>query len=408
MPRPLRCNPGGTLSPEETVGREEFIAHLWQVLRGQSVYINDLRRIGKTQIMLAMRAALPLHWHAAHCDLQGFHSADEFVAGLYDLTYAHLDQWAKIKRLGSALVEEARAAEFEKVKLKSSQRTWKTWAQQIFSEVNQSMELETARQTGDTENSSGAKFVFFWDEFPFMLDNIAQREGANQAMEMLDCVRKMEAANPNIRLVLTGSIGLHHVLKELQQKGYHNSPLNRFSHEQPGPLPTAAAIELAHALLLGEQLNCAHMQPVLAQSIARSVGYVGFYIHKLIARLPRERTITRQLVETTLRNEISKLDGDWDLAHYRQRLEKYYGTEAALALCILDAVAGQQPIDFAQIKREVSGQQPELSSDRLKAVLRLLVQDHYLVATEQNCYRYYLDLIRSWWRIERQLEVQLV
>jgi hypothetical protein len=394
--RTLRCNPGGTLSPEETMGRETFITHLWRVLERQSVYINDLRRIGKTQIMLAMRAKPPSHWQSAHCDLEGFHHADEFVSGLYDLTFKHLDAWRKLKRKSTQVIDEARGAEFDGVKLQGSKATWKTQIQNLFAELNESLEH-------NEKTKAGALFVFFWDEFPYMLDNIARRAGAQQAMEILDCVRKLEAANSNIRLVLTGSIGLHHVLKELQQQGYHNSPLNRFSHEQPGPLPPEAAVELAQALLLGEQLNCEGASARHAQLIARSVGYVGFYIHKLIARLPSRAVISTELIETTLRNEIAKLDGDWDLAHYRQRLEKYYGAQAAVALCVLDAVASTQPIGFAQIQRELSGQLTGVSQDQLTAVLRLLVQDHYLISNAGG-YWFYLDLIRAWWRIERQLE----
>ena len=345
--------------------------------------------------MLAMRAKPPANWRTAHSDLQRFHSTEEFVEDVQSVLFKHLSDTKKLKTLGSALADEVRGADLQGLKLMPTSATWKTRIHEIFSDLNESTDAIEPK----------LKFVFFWDEFPFMLDNIARREGADQAMEVLDCVRALEAGNSNIRLVLTGSIGLHHVLKALQAKGYHNSPLNRFSHEQPGPHAPDAATDLAQALLLGERLLCSDRLHANAQLIARSVGYVGFYIHKLISRLPITRIISAELIQATLRREIANVGGDWDLAHYRQRLEKYYGSDAVLALYILDSVAHTQPIGFAQIKREISGQLPELKPQQVASALRLLVQDHYLVLDGQQNYRFYLDLIRAWWQIDRQLEL---
>jgi hypothetical protein len=49
----IRTNPGGQLDPSEILGRDELIQRIWNVLEGRCVYMNDLRRIGKTQIMVA-------------------------------------------------------------------------------------------------------------------------------------------------------------------------------------------------------------------------------------------------------------------------------------------------------------------------------------------------------------------
>jgi hypothetical protein len=43
-PEPMRPNPGGQLAPGNIVGRDKLIAQMWTILRGRSIYMNDLRR----------------------------------------------------------------------------------------------------------------------------------------------------------------------------------------------------------------------------------------------------------------------------------------------------------------------------------------------------------------------------
>ena len=70
--------------------------------------------------------------------------------------------------------------------------------------------------------------LFLWDEVPFMLDNIKKHEGETVAMEVLDTLRALRQtyASRGLRMVITGSIGLHHVINSLKHQGYANSPLN--------------------------------------------------------------------------------------------------------------------------------------------------------------------------------------
>ena len=75
-------------------------------------------------------------------------------------------------------------------------------------------------------DASGTKLLFLWDEVPFMLANIRDREGEQTAMEVLDLLRALRQTHAGLRMVITGSIGLHHVLSSLKDKNYANSPTN--------------------------------------------------------------------------------------------------------------------------------------------------------------------------------------
>ena len=63
-------------SSPRIIGRDAFIAESWSRLERKSLYMNDLRRIGKTRIIRKMHAELPAGWMASFSDLEGTHTAE--------------------------------------------------------------------------------------------------------------------------------------------------------------------------------------------------------------------------------------------------------------------------------------------------------------------------------------------
>jgi len=57
-----------------------------------------------------------------------------------------------------------------------------------------------------------------------MLASIRDRQNEKTAMEVLDFLRALRQTHSGLRMVITGSIGLHHVLSSLRDKNYGNSP----------------------------------------------------------------------------------------------------------------------------------------------------------------------------------------
>lgn len=104
----MKTNPGGQLAPEQIVGRDALIAGMWDILAGRSISMNDLRRIGKTQIMVKMRAELPSGWLAVKCDLGGTHTAAEFATLAYKGSSEVLGRRSKaLRRMGALLGKAA-------------------------------------------------------------------------------------------------------------------------------------------------------------------------------------------------------------------------------------------------------------------------------------------------------------
>lgn len=389
----MKPNPGGQLATENIVGRDDLIADMWGILEGRSIYMNDLRRVGKTMILRKMEANPPSGWLAVKRDLGGCHTAAEFATQAYrDCDHVLTRKQRALRRM-SELLGAVKGAEIAGV-LKLPNGTpapWKEVLTRTFSDLDEQMA------------ESNQHFVFLWDEVPFLLDNVSKREGSPVAMEILDTLRSLSQDYSRVRLVLTGSVGLHHVLTSLRAKGYGNSPLNHMERIAPGPLAPEDATELALNLLRGSKLACSEPE-ACARALAEAVGNVAFYIHKLVSRLPRKKEIDPALIDTTLQKEIAHPDNDWDLLHYRTRLPLYYGSNEALVLHILDAIAAaSEPLALNSIRKALSAQTPFDDTEQLRSLLKLLQQDHYLDRNADGHYAFRFPLIRRWWRFDRSL-----
>jgi hypothetical protein len=389
----MKPNPGGQLAAENIVGRDDLVAQMWDVLEGRSIYMNDLRRVGKTMILRKMDACPAPGWLTVKRDLGGCHTAAEFATQAYRDSDALLGHKKRALRRMKEILGDLKGGEIAGV-LKLPNGTpvpWKDVLTRTFSDLED--ELAATNQ----------RLVFLWDEVPFLLDNVSKRESPAVAMEILDLLRSLSQDYSRIRMVLTGSVGLHHVLTALRVEGYLNSPLNHMERIAPGPLASADAVRLALDLLSGSPLACTDVE-ACAKFLADSVGNVAFYIHKLVSRLPRSKTIDPALIEATLNKEIAHPDNDWDFAHYRTRLRQYYGKDEKLVLLILDAVAGaDEPLSLDALRKHLSTQTRFDDIERLRDLLKLLEQDYYLARPSAGHYTFRFPLIRRWWRFDRSL-----
>ncbi len=390
-------NPGGQLDPAEIIGRDKLIQELWTTLAGRCVYMNDLRRIGKTQIMVKMHAESPEAWVSVKRDLGGAHSAEEFARQAYDDSSLALPDGKQAMRQMGKLLGNAAGTEIAGIlKLPNGLvAPWKEVLERTFCDIDQAMQNKGQK----------TRMVFFWDEVPFLIDNINKRQGPQVAMEVLDSIRALTQTYDRVRVLLTGSIGLHHVLDTLKDSGYSGTPLNRMELVRPGPLSDEHAKQLATKLLQGDGIRVEGGEEKCAAAVAALVGNVAFYIHKLINRLDKDTAHSPASIEAALQNELADPNNDWDLAHYRTRLDEHYGDRVPVAIAILDAVSIHHSRTFDEIRSDVSAQ-AQVDVEQLRKIINLLCKDHYLDVDKNGKHRFYLNVVARWWRISRSLREQ--
>lgn len=376
------------------VGRDEFIRETWERLERKSLYMNDLRRIGKTQIILKMKASPPDTWLTTFSDLEGTHTAEEFAALVYKESANILNRSKKVMRKMSQILGKAAGTEIMGVlKLPDGQTApWKDILRATFDDIVDAL-----------HELPGHRVAFFWDEVPYMLDNIANSQGKTTAMQVLDILRELSQRHTNIRLLLTGSIGIHHVLRSLWADGYKGSPLNHMDHIQPGPLEKKYANSFAESELTRRKLSSKDPN-ICSASLAHLTNNVPFYIEKLVARLPKGMNLTPAVIEKELDEELRSDESDWDLDYYRRRVKSMFPQTEPVVLAILDSISAstENSLSFQEIRSLVSAK-IIIEEENLREHLKLLCMDHYLVRDDVNSYRFYLSLIGRWWKINRNL-----
>ena len=388
----MKINPGGRLDTKDVWGRDAEIARYWNVLDRQGLILSAERRIGKTHIALKMVDECPENYLAFYQDLEGVHTIRELIRATYRAVGPTLAGSGKLKARfakWSTLLPERLGS----IDLPKMENNWQGMLPTLFEDL-----LDVAE---------GQTILVFWDEFPLMLYNMRQREGEGLVIELLDQLRALRQRHAGrIRFLLTGSIGLHLVLRSLRKAGNANQPVNDMYAETVPPMGRAETLDLARALLKEVSVVPADAEAV-AGSIVDQVEGFPYYIHHVVDELDQ---LGKAVSVSDVTAVIDKLlyDGQdpADFGYYVERLSTYYESgERKLALTVLDCLAGEpEPRDFATVANLCRHREASNEDEEIRAVVGLLVADHYLVrlpAPTGAVYGFRWKLVQRWWRGNR-------
>ncbi len=181
----LKANPGGQIDLKEVVvGRDRIIEQIWDTLEQQSIRMNAERRIGKTTIIRKLCAEPRNGWVPIFQDLEKCHTALEFAVAVYREVDQFLSARHRTARRARDLLEAIGGAEVGgaiKFPSFSGDTPWKDILTNSVQDLVHEREKRSDRP------------LFLWDEVPFMLVNIKDRDGEPVAMEVLDtlcCYRR--------------------------------------------------------------------------------------------------------------------------------------------------------------------------------------------------------------------------
>jgi hypothetical protein len=385
----MRTNPGGGLAPAEVVGRDALIADLWDKLERHSVMMTAERRMGKTSVLRKMLAQQPPGVTAFYWDLENIRSPEALVREIFNKVSEDLGNSQKWQGKVQQLLKNWGLGG-EKIAGVSLPKPDLTWQQHL-----QGMVRDLSAQVADRE-----RWLFLFDELPLAIDNIRQDKGASIAMEVLDTLRSIRQDYPQIRMVYTGSIGLHHVVAELRKQGYRNAPTNDLPPVEVEPLAEYDAWRLAQDLLIGENVKTVDLAAV-SQAIASAVDGNAFYIHHCVARLKGiAQPIDVPQVAAMLQAAVRQYDV-WDLGYFVKRIDSYYGDNTKLALLALDELAPESALTIGDWWNRVSIQTPNLDKEAFRSTLNLLEQDHYICRNDAGAYKFRFLLVQRYWHQQR-------
>lgn len=396
------------IDPTRVIGRDRLIERIWRKLETKSLLFTAERRIGKTTVMTKMVAEPKDGFRVVFMELEGVDSAEQFAEVLLNKLLPLLSKTDKAKTGLRAFWEGIGGVEVGGViRVPGNKLGWQATIEKTLERV--------------CDECAGETILLLMDEVPYMLQKIASQEtGNNQktlALTMLDVLRSMRQQKPNLRMIFSGSIGLHHVVSDLRQEKIASEPVNDMPLIEIHSLAEQDGIKLARRLL-GDEAVCLDepLREVVCLQIAKSTDSVPFYIEAVCMYLAdQEEPINSVAVDKAVLSQLTNDHDPWEMEHFRTRLETYYeGTvkvasnetvaNAVIARAVLDHLAvTTDPQSIDQVWSAMTSQFSLTEKNHLIHLLRSLTLDHYLVCNTDKQYAFRFPLIRHWWSLAQGL-----
>jgi len=384
-----------------------LIRRIWRLLDRYSIVFTAERRIGKTTVMQKMRDEPQEGYIVRYLDLEKVDTPLRFVEVLLQVVGECLPKTERARHSAMALWKAIGGTEIGGVvKLpECGKHAWQPCLEKTIACL--------------CEIHPDDKILLLFDELPYMLQKINVKETDaggtdNAALAILDSLRAMRMEHANLRMVYTGSIGLHHVVDSLRAGKYASQPTNEMEVVEIAPLAQADAIELAILLLKEEQILCDSVDDVAA-ALMEATDCVPFYIERLVMHMFDETKVTAEIVQQHVARNMTNDNDPWEMEHFRQRIPIYYPgeldvgdrkmiTHKEIVEKLLDVLAvSGEALSIDAIHGALKARLPVEDRDLVIDLLRKLSQDHYLICDADKHYSYRFPLIRKWWVLARGL-----
>ncbi len=398
---------------KNVVGREKLIEKIWKKLETRSLQFTAERRVGKTTVMTKMAAEPKAGYEVLFMDLEGIDSPTRFVELVINRARPLLSATSKIKKWWDDLRNATGGTEIGGVfKLPDVSKV--SWQDLLTKTLERLCEYQPDR-----------KILLIFDELPYMLQKIASlsesQESRTQALTLLDTLRLIRQKYPNLRMIYAGSVGLHHVVKDLKQDTLASQPVNDMPMVDIRALDHSDAIHLASNLLSDERVDISQEnQQAVLETLVHLTDAVPFYIHAVCSKLGEyDGPIDVQRVEQTVRQQLSSDQDPWEMEHFRKRLAIYYkGTiddvsgrplrNEDIARTILDHIAAvPEPLSIDQVWSVVKSRFQITDRNHIVEMLAALALDHYLDhdldSNDKKRYLFRFPLIQKWWKLAQGL-----
>lgn len=401
----------GTITGDKVVGRLKEIDNIKKLLEGQSVIINDIRRMGKT-LLLQKFAYLSVENDEPN---KAIYFIFQGTTGINSLTDVILNELRSKGRHGWLKVGMHRCQTLYQ-KLAGSKTSVK------YNDVEFSFalpEFETKwdvafraciEDLADRQAEKGETLTLIFDELPIMLWAWIESGKANDAMAFLDLLRNIHYSlkdGSRIRFVFCGSIGMKVVLAKLKREHrYTGEPLNYTTEYHLPPMSNADALFLCECLYLsGFQCEIEREKIAYFNKITEACNSLPYFINAVftICRTEHDSLLSNQTIEKALRAILTDMGSAHDVfKQLDERLTTYYSASQSKVMyeCLNLLSKAQTPLAESELQRQLPFEEHETQT-----ALGTLWQDELLVRTfdesENRQYAFKYSLIKQWWKLNK-------
>jgi hypothetical protein len=381
---------GNYAGPDRCWGRERDIREIADyLLRGTSVLVAGPRRIGKTSIVHSVLAALAPA-RSVFLDVEHLGDPTEMFAALAAAASADAGTWARIRaRFGKRLndtVNRVEAVDFGVLKVDLHAAMSGSWR-------------DDARAVIEALADDDRPVFVAVDELPLLVDRIMKRDPA-EAELLMSTLRALASDYPDVRWLISGSIGLDAVLHRAGLTGLITH-LRSYVVDGWDEDTTTTAVE---ALAAWNRLD---LGPGAARAVFARLGLgVPYHVQLLMDEVRRDAVrrdrrvsagdVIRVYESPRMTSALSA-----HLLHLESRLGKVLGEGDALRLAqellTQAAVAGGVTTNDAASLAAETVEDDASRATTLREVLEILEHDAY-VARDESGWRFRSRLVAEWWK----------
>ncbi len=390
----MKPNPGGIITGEAIIDREQTIEKIWLALEKQSVVLTSERRVGKTSVLRKMQDNPKNGWNPVLYMVEGKWHPIEFVEGLYELLLENNiigDKFHKLKKFYTKYVGGEQIGSW---KLPAIKENWKSLLDSIIEDIV----------------DADKNILIMFDELPLMVSHFLQNSecGAKVSMEFLDTVRALRnkfEATKKIAFIFCGSVGIHLIIKDLKKNyGYNSDPINNMRIISLSGMDNKGAYQLCAKLSEDEKFKFDKKDDIF-KYISQRTDNLPFYIQWVFALIHdfKKHEINKQVVDELITYLFNDPDDMGFFNHNIDRIKTYYDEGMQdLALLILDNICHLKGFIKEEDILNIVKTYKEIDDEKIKEVINLLWSDHYLERKiNERTYRFKYSIIKDWWMINR-------
>lgn len=383
---------------DDFFGRDAFVELLWDKLEAGNILLAAPRRFGKTSVMYRLMDRPREGYKFVHVDLEYMSQPAEFITEIaLQLAQAKDDRLSQVARRLSHLSQSIWTGvrdtidevELVQVKLKLREELkprWQESGEELFKKV--------AKLT--------TPVIFVLDEFPMMIDRMAQSEASSQeAKALLHWLRALRQSPDvrDVRFLIAGSIGIGRVLNEL---GEINA-INDFEQVKLEPFSPKVALRFLGELAKSHKLTLSEEGKLkMLELIGTPIPYFIQIIFSEVAKVYKLEgdEATPDKITQIYREKILGVDCKTYFDHYYTRLRDFYEPDEERAVKrILRELArtGSLSRDTCfQLYRDKMGSRADLEEFNL--TMSDLETDFYVrFNCDKQQYEFACKLLRDWW-----------
>ncbi|MFN8358042.1 MAG: AAA-like domain-containing protein [Spirosomataceae bacterium] len=337
------------------------------------------RRMGKSSIMKNMVETCSEDCFCIYQNIEGISSKAEFYKRFYELIVQCLSKASQVKHNLKKFLESINVGKISMtgVEFKDKQIDFLAEIRNLLPQLNG---LEV-------------KIILFLDEFPEVIAKLKRKKEQEDAIEILHNLREWrhDEKYTNFNLVLAGSVGLHHVVEEIDRPKI----INDLHPVHIGSLSRPEAEEFIAKATLGCTVE--YTQELIAVLLDTINDYLPYYLNLMLeeinalARRANNPIITSGTVRQAFDNIVTTNRNfeDWE-----RRLREYMPNEYPFLNEILKFTAHHEQIPIQKVYDIAT--RYSYQDDYMKH-LRQIISDGYLHEKEKQVYAFVSPFLKQYW-----------